>query len=392
MSLRERVSEVRDRVGGMATKREAVALGVGTTGFVITASVALPVLGEHEQPIVGPDSLGQFAAVASAVTALVVFVGTWLLSSRRPLAERSLPGMLVDLVALAVAHAGACLLLCLALSEVAAQSFRGALVDPLPAAALAGGAAAVSGYFVFLSARGMDAPRLAGVLALILLTGTGTSMLTAANPLWWQRNLSALGMGGSLSAATFNLTLIVTGLVVTAIARHTTAVLSGPTRRVRLEAARWLLVVLGILLTCVGVFPVDRFFVLHNSVATSMVGVFLVITVGLRWLIPELPTSFVVLGLVFIGTILFASLLFAVGYFNLTAVELVAGVLIFSWLILFLRTVSATSSDLAASPAGADIGALESGAVVRELIDLTDLDDPAVAFRLGDVPETPATE
>lgn len=35
---------------------------------------------------------------------------------------------------------------------------------------------------------------------------------------------------------------------------------------------------------------------------------------------------------------------FATGYYNLTAVELIAGVLVFSWIIVFLRTVSVAAA------------------------------------------------
>ena len=59
--------------------------------------------------------------------------------------------------------------------------------------------------------------------------------------------------------------------------------------------------------------------------------------IGLRWLVPAMPRVFVLLGYVFVGVITLLGIFFAVGYYNLTAVELVAGVLIFSWIIVFLR-------------------------------------------------------
>jgi len=40
---------------------------------------------------------------------------------------------------------------------------------------------------------------------------------------------------------------------------------------------------------------------------------------------------------------------FAIGYYTLTAVELVAAMLIFSWIILFLRNISALQKDLRAA-------------------------------------------
>jgi len=50
-----------------------------------------------------------------------------------------------------------------------------------------------------------------------------------------------------------------------------------------------------------------------------------------------------------------SGIFFAVGYYNLTAVELVAGVLIFSWIILFLRNAGVIRPEAPAAgarPAG----------------------------------------
>jgi hypothetical protein len=59
--------------------------------------------------------------------------------------------------------------------------------------------------------------------------------------------------------------------------------------------------------------------------------------IGLPRFLPSMPRVFVVLGWVYVGVIVLLGIFFAIGYYNLTAVELVAGVLIFSWIILFLR-------------------------------------------------------
>ena len=98
-----------------------------------------------------------------------------------------------------------------------------------------------------------------------------------------------------------------------------------------------LLVLIGILLALVGVFPVDEFFLLHNTVATGMAVVFAVIVIGLPRFVASMPRVFVIVGWVYVGVIVVLGIFFATGYYNLTAVELVAGTLVFSWIILFLR-------------------------------------------------------
>jgi hypothetical protein len=96
-------------------------------------------------------------------------------------------------------------------------------------------------------------------------------------------------------------------------------------------------VLIGVLLACVGIFPVDEFFALHNTVATGMAVTYAVIVFALPRLVPSMPRVFVILGYVYVAVVVLLGIFFATGYYNLTAVELVAGVLIFSWIILFLR-------------------------------------------------------
>lgn len=255
-----------------------------------------------------------------------------------------------DTVAIAVAHAIVVLLLWAVLGYVLAHSFQDAFVFAFPGALLVSTAAAVSAYYVFLSAVKMNPLLLSTVLAVFLVLGALTSMITSSDPHWWEQNLSALGMTDDLSGMTFNLTVIVAGVLVTAIARYATAAPGGdgraPTRgELRVRTA---LIVIGILLTCVGIFPVNRFLLIHNTVATGMALVFCALVIGLRWLLPAIPRAFIVLGWVFLVVIAGVAVLFAIGDYNLTAVELVAAVLIFSWIIVFLRITTATNADEAA--------------------------------------------
>lgn len=53
------------------------------------------------------------------------------------------------------------------------------------------------------------------------------------------------------------------------------------------------LILMGIFLACVGIFPVDEFFLLHNTVATGMAVVFGIVVVGLPCFLPTIPRVFV---------------------------------------------------------------------------------------------------
>ena len=96
---------------------------------------------------------------------------------------------------------------------------------------------------------------------------------------------------------------------------------------------------MGVFLACVGVFPVDERFGLHTLVASGMVVVFASLIVRIRALVPSISRDLRRdSGWVFLAAIVVAAVLwFPVGYYNLTAVELIAASLVFSWLIVLIR-------------------------------------------------------
>ncbi|WP_292884773.1 DUF998 domain-containing protein [Microbacterium sp.] len=208
---------------------------------------------------------------------------------------------------------------------------------------LVGVALALTAYVCYLSAAALSPTSISLILAIFLVIGALTAMLEATDPHWWRDNLSALGMASNASSPAFNTTLIVAGVMVTTIARYATAAL--PVPEPRDERGRTIvrvgLILIGILLACVGIFPVDRFFLLHNTVATGMAVCFAVVVVGLPWFLRRISRVFVALGWIYVLVIALLGVFFATGYYNLTAVELIAAVLIFSWIIVFLRTAGA---------------------------------------------------
>jgi hypothetical membrane protein len=363
---------------------ESVALVTGAGVFVLGVLVGTAFFWGRNVPISGPDSLGTFVAIGAAFVAVVAFIaGRALLRTESPKREHApllhdlreglhvrnrldVPGARLhwfDNAALALAHAFIALLGWIGLADLLNRSFIGAVVFTLPAAVLAGVALAVTSYVVFLSAINLTPMLLSLVLALFLVVGALASMLSSSDPHWWKKNLSALGMTDDVSAFAFNITLIIAGVIVTTIAHYATATIPARTpaevkgrNRVRIA-----LIVIGVCLTCVGIFPVDRFFILHNTVATGMAVVYAVLVVGIRWLVPMMPRVFILLGYVFVGVIVVLAVFFAIGYYNLTAVELVAAVLIFSWIIVFLRNTSAMRPPAVTDQTGAtDVSELAS--------------------------------
>lgn len=341
-----RARTVADELDGSSQRSlETLALGVGAVAFVLTALVALVVFQFQPAPISGPGSIGQFSAVASAVVAILAFIaGRYVV--RRPGHRLGILDV-IDVAALAFAHGVIALLTWTLLAVIMERSFVGAEIFALPLLAVAGSAAAVTAYLTFFSATHLDLQLLAILLAVFLAEGVTASMLTASDPDWWKENLSTLGINSDLSSLAFNLTLIVGGIIVTTLARSATQRI--PTSHAHgIGRVRTCLVIVGIFLALVGVFPVDQFFWIHTAVASGMAVAYGVLVIRLpRW-IPGMPRAFVYLGWLFLAVTVVLGIFFVVGYYTLTAVELVAGILIFAWLILFIRNGAALQEDAAA--------------------------------------------
>lgn len=338
------LSAARSRGASRERAREAIGLQISIFAFVLAALVALPVFRLQSAPIAGPDSLGQFAALTSAATAIVVFVIGRVIAADPERREQRGVLDIVDIAAFAFAHAMIALLGWTLAATIVEAGLIGAVVFPVPVLMLAGAAAALTAYVTYYSATHLDLQLLATVLAVFLVLGVLASMLTASDPQWWKENLSALGMTDDLSARAFNLTLIVAGILVTTLARYATKGI--PTTHPRGAASvRTCLVIVGIFLGLVGVFPVDEHFALHTGVASGMVVAYAVLIIAVRWWVPGVSRTFLLVGYAFTLLILLLSVFFAVGYYTLTAVELVAGTVVFTWIILFIRTADALKRD-----------------------------------------------
>ncbi|WP_062462678.1 DUF998 domain-containing protein [Demequina soli] len=346
-----------DRTGGATTARlslgerantwlELTATGLGALAFGTAALVALPVFRLAAAPIAGPGSVGQYAAIASAVAAALAFAAGRYVRHLQGRPRLQGPLDVIDVVALSLAHGLIALLSWTLVAVVLSGGFIGATVFWLPVLALSGAAAAVSAYVAFLSAAHMNPEILAVVLAVFLVEGILASTLTASDPDWWMQNLSTLGISHDISSLAFNLTLIIAGLIVTILARVATRQVPSASAHGR-GRVRLSLIIVGVFLGLVGVFHVDTHFWIHTAVASGMAVAFGVLTFRLRAWVPGISRAFLPVGWAFIAVIVAMSVLFAVGYYSLTAVELVAGVLVFTWIILFQRNVGALTADTA---------------------------------------------
>ncbi|WP_147440922.1 hypothetical protein [Mycetocola zhadangensis] len=340
---------------------ESQALLAGAAAFVVLTLVALLIFGGQDIPLAGRLSVATVGALGGAVVGAATFAFSAFRARQvHPDAALFRAGRvrsLIDLFSLALAHGIVALLLWLGLFTLLQESFLGAVLYPIAAAVMVGAVGSATAYVSYLSATRMDAYRLATLLAVFLVGGMLASMLTASDPNWWQRNLSALGASADASGKAFNITLLVAGALVTALASFATRPsatppVHAPTAEGSAPAAGSFsllqggLTLLGVLLACVGLFPVDELFVVHTIAASGMVVTYAVLVIRVRRFVQGATVEFISLGYAFLAVIIIAALLyFPFGYYNLTAVELIAGLLIFTWLIVLVRTLAAHETD-----------------------------------------------
>lgn len=302
-------------------------------------------------------SVGFMASIISGVIALAVYAVTaykhaavvgkdW----RARLKQR------VSIWSLAIVHGLLAFLMYALLFYIVDRSFIGVLIDQWAASALVAFATGLAGYFAYLSAATMSSMRIAGILALFLVSGTFVSMLTAQDPNWWYLHFSSLGASGGVSGYAFNGTLIIVGAAVVGLVSsitHDFMRLRGENAvasRTKTAVLMMALSGIGIALALVGVFVYDKFPVIHELAAGGMAVFFMAIILALPWLMSDFPRAFFVASYGLLAALLFSTWLYlSVGYFNLTVFEIAAAAVIFTWLVVFVRQTAALLSDRTAA-------------------------------------------
>ncbi|MET2011665.1 DUF998 domain-containing protein [Microbacterium chocolatum] len=298
-------------------------------------------------PLAGDGSLGRIAGIAAGTAGLVAAgVGYW--------RARRLPGQewrlalsswrfTVNTVSVALVHGILAAVAVIAVFLVLSLGFVGLEVDAFWAMVLLGVAVGLTVYMVYLSVSRMSTQRMSSLLMSFVAIGTLTAMVTSPDPRWWEIHFSQLGTFGDFSSLLFNGTLIVGGLLVTSFAVYLAADIraladSGELRSPRGERlVPTFFVIMGLMLAGVGLVPVDVSLLIHNLCASGMAVMFLALLVGGPWLLRGMPRTYFVASWTFLGAMVVSTVLFAVGFFGLTAFEIVVFALIFGWIAVFIR-------------------------------------------------------
>jgi hypothetical membrane protein len=323
---------------------ESLAIAAGLISAALAFVVALLVQRGQLAPLGGTGSVAAVALPSVAVTSAGAFIWAYIRHAdggvrwrRRHPVRRVL-----DVLGLTLTGVGVAVLLTASMLEVFGLAFVGLELNAVTTAALTASFAGVSAYVLSLIAGQLTSSTLATLLSLFLVAGVFTSMLTADDQQWWQRNFSALGMGTATSSYTFNLTILIAGLAILALSDYLTIDLlerrTGGRRGV--WVIRTALALVGVALIGVGLVPVNISVIAHNSFSTLALVGFAALIVLTPMVLRGLSVAFLLTTALVGVLIVTGTVLFALGEMNLTALELIAVLVIFSWLILFTRSAS----------------------------------------------------
>lgn len=310
-------------------------------------------------PLFGANSVGNVAAAAGAMSALLSFPAAYwpTIAEQNGWQRRTTPPLsrtkrVFDTVGLALCHGAIMALAILTAFTVMQTAFDGVLLDVLAGSICVGVAAAVSAYFSYLSGSNVSASSLATVFVVFFVSGGVTSMLAATNPRWFELNLSVLGIADGVAGLTFNLTVVLSGVIMITLADYlvndidTVFHRRGHYRPWRTRVIRWSFLGIGFSLVIVGLVPVNQSLIVHNIAANALTVIFVLLLILNRVIVPGFPTMFYIAGWILVGSMVLAGFLFyPVQYFNLTSYEMLTGALIFCWIVVFVRSSSAALVD-----------------------------------------------
>ncbi|MCT4486500.1 DUF998 domain-containing protein [Levilactobacillus parabrevis] len=204
----------------------------------------------------------------------------------------------------------------------------------------------VFGVFINLAmiyfAQAVDAGVLSTVLTLVIISGVVISMAVNNERYWWQHNLSFLGTRNASSGWQFNATLILSALLMIALIDYLFVCLQeNYPVSLRLTLLRVLLTLTALNLGLVGVFPNNvSSHMLHDQVASFLIYCVIALIIGVRWLLPQITKEFLYLSYGVGVALVVAEVMFrGIGYFSLTAFEMIAFVMAFGWLLMLLDRI-----------------------------------------------------
>lgn len=235
--------------------------------------------------------------------------------------------------------------------EAAFQSLQ---LITLQAALLTGAAAAAFVHWIVGDVIKVNTRRLLTLIIVIIAGGVYLTVTQIDDPLWWQISFSYLGKYESNVNYIFNSTLVFTGILLLVwlgyfMSDYRICVRHG------VAAARWerwvrfALIWLAVAVALVGIFksnftPFSS--LMHNLSAYSLAGVFGLLMLGARWIVPGFPREFFSASWILVAMLAATLVSAALGRTNTVGLEMAAFALGIIWLSRFVQTTEESAREL----------------------------------------------
>ncbi|MFD6814602.1 hypothetical protein [Enteractinococcus coprophilus] len=328
-----------------ALAQQTLALWATLGSFVAGFLVASFVFWNQVRPVAGEGSIiFPMALIASLVAAAAFILSSYL---HRAGETRFMPlwQTLIShcsFVAVTIAFGGVTGLSVLLVGHLLGSGLPGLELGGLGGGILTGVAAALAGRLSFQAGIDLSLRNLAALLFTFLIVGTVFAMLTEADPTWWQRNFSQLGIGAS--ALAFNGTVIGAGLLVATIGSYIGRDLhrlldDEAVPRITVVVSIWVLA--GLALAGVGWFPLNQQPGAHAVAAFAALGLLVLAAGYTQYVLPGRP--FVLRFVTGLLVVLIAGcfmLTFIIPVLTVTALESIVVGLSLLWMTTFVRVLS----------------------------------------------------
>lgn len=227
--------------------------------------------------------------------------------------------------------------------------FVGASFDVFTATAIFFLFACIINYYMIYSANIFTSSMIVSLLIAVIVGGVFFAMLTNSQSRWWQHNFSFLGTNKAARSWPFNLTLILSALLMLALVDYLFVSLNNHGYKGRgINILRLLMTLLSISLGGVGFFPNNQgvWHELHNRAASLLVLIIIILIIAIKWLLPKVTKEFLIVSYGIAVFLVVANVLFeTIGYFSLTVFEIIAFGLAFSWILLLLQQINRLTSN-----------------------------------------------
>lgn len=328
-----------------ALREQTRALWATLGSLVLGTLVGIVVLWGHTRPFAGDGSIIiPTAVITASIAALAFVVSTYL---HRHGETQFMPGWQkfisnFSAVAVTIAFGGVTGISVLLAGQLLSTGLPGLEVSAVEAGVLTGVAAGFAGRFSFQAGIDLSTRNLAALLFTFLIVGTVFAMINGAEPTWWERNFSQLGVG--TNAWAFNGTIIVAGLLVATIGSYIGRDLhrlldDAAVPRITVVVLLWFLS--GISLASVGWFPLDQRPVAHTIAAFAALA-FLVGAAGYtQFVLPTAPFVLKAVTVILVVLVAVAIVLtFIIPVLSVTALESIVVGLALLWMTTFVRVLS----------------------------------------------------